>query len=180
VWNEKEQFNADQGLYDSLFHAQAAVGLNTSAFLEAGILGTPALTIVADEFAGGQERTLHFHYLRAANGGLLQEARGLDEHVAQIAAITGGGDASQAEEYRWLPPSGGREEQIRRFIEAFVRPRGAAAPVTPLMVEEIERAARLHKRPRRQPAWSHLAAWIVRSALISRRVLTGRRAEARA
>ena len=31
LWTEKESMNADQGLYDSLFHAAASVGLNTSA-----------------------------------------------------------------------------------------------------------------------------------------------------
>ena len=165
-WAEKETMNADQGLYDSLYHCDAVVGLNTSAMIEAGILGKPVHTIVAGEFAGGQEQTLHFQYLRASNGGLVHDAHGLDEHVAQLAATLRGDEAGR--------------EQARRFVEGFVRPRGIASAVAPLMVEEIERSARIEKRPRRQPLWSHAAGWAVRWALRSRRALSGRRAEVRA
>src|SRR5690606_5766746 len=55
--------NADQTLFDTLYHSAAVVGLNTSAQLEAGIVGRPVLTILAPEFTGGQAGTLHFHYL---------------------------------------------------------------------------------------------------------------------
>jgi hypothetical protein len=44
-------------------------------------------------------------------------------------------------------------ERSRRFLEAFVRPRGLATPASAVMIEEIERAATLHKRPRTAPAW---------------------------
>lgn len=165
-WNDKETMNADQGLYDSLYHCDAVVGLNTSAMLEAGILGKPVHTIVTDEFAGGQAQTLHFHYLRASNGGLVNEANGLDAHIAQLAATLNGDGAGR--------------EQARRFVEAFVRPRGIASPVAPIMVEEIERSARIEKRPWRPPLWSAAAGGIVRWTLRSRRALSGRRAEARA
>ncbi len=39
--------NADQSLYDALHHSAAVVGLNTSAQIEAGILGKPVLTLLA-------------------------------------------------------------------------------------------------------------------------------------
>jgi hypothetical protein len=147
--------NADQGLYDSLYHSAAVVGLNTSAMIEAGILAKPVLTIVSDEFSGGQDQTLHFHYLRASNGGLLHEARDLNEHVQQVAAALRG--------------ETGRERTLR-FIERFVRPGGLATPVTPIMVEEIERAARIPKRARvRSPLWHHAARWVMRGALAGRR-----------
>ena len=153
VWTEKETMNADQGLYDSLHHASAVVGLNTSAMIEAGILGKPVLTLVTDEFAGGQEETLHFHYLRASNGGLLHEARSLDESAQQLgAALRGelGGD------------------QTQRFVERFVRPRGLDTPVTPIVVEEIERAARIAKRPARPRVWHYPIRWGLRAALALR------------
>jgi hypothetical protein len=155
VWREKETMNADQGLYDSLFHSSAVVGLNTSAMIEAGILDKPVLTLVLDEFAGGQQETLHFHYLRASNGGLLHEAASLDEHLQQLSA------ALQAK---------GGGEQVRRFVERFVRPRGLGRPVTPVMVDEIERAASLRKRPVRTTPWHYavragmLAAMVIRRA----------------
>ena len=54
LWHEKETMNADQGLYDSLHHSGAVVGLNTSAMIEAGIVDKPVLTHRDREFAGGQ------------------------------------------------------------------------------------------------------------------------------
>ena len=46
LWHEKETMNADQGLFDSLHHSSAVVGLNTSAMIEAGILEKPVLSLV--------------------------------------------------------------------------------------------------------------------------------------
>ena len=44
--------------------------------------------------------------------------------------------------------------QAARFTEWFVRPRGRAASVTPIVAEEIEKAARIRKRPQqRSPLW---------------------------
>jgi hypothetical protein len=134
--------------------------------IEAAILGKPVHTILAGEFTGGQEETLHFHYLRAAAGGLAYESTGLEEHV-RLLAMT-------------LRPGNETRERCHRFVQRFVRPRGVDRPVAPFMVEEIERAARISKRPRRQPIWSHAAERVVRLALASTRVLGGRRAEARA
>ena len=164
-WRDKETMNADQGLYDSLFHADAVVGLNTSAMIEAGILGKPVHTILSAEFAGGQQQTLHFHYLRASHGGLVHDARGVDDHLRTLAQGLAAGAADAA--------------RCRAFVQRFVRPRGLGMPAAPIVVEEIERTAGLAKRPQAQPAWSHAAAHLVRVALASRRVLTGRRAEAR-
>jgi hypothetical protein len=57
-------------LYDSLFHSAVVVGLNTSAFLEAGIVGRPVLAILPPEYQDNQEGTLHFRYLTDVQGGL--------------------------------------------------------------------------------------------------------------
>ncbi len=155
LWTEKETMNADQGLYDSLHHAAAVIGLNTSAMIEAGILGTPVFTVTTDEFAGGQEQTLHFHYLRAVNGGLLHEAAGLEEHVQQLsAALRGTRDDGRAV----------------RFVERFVRPRGLDKPVAPIMADEIERGAAIDKRPARPAPWHYAARAAIRAALASRAV----------
>lgn len=158
LWSERETMNADQGLYDSLHHSSAVVGLNTSAMIEAGILGKPVHTIVSKDFAGGQEQTLHFAYLRAQNGGLLYEAHGFEEHLRQVAGS--------------LRADGGGREQSLRFVDRFVRPRGRQAVVTPIMVEEIERAARIEKRQQHwTPLWHHVARLGVRIALAGRRSL---------
>jgi hypothetical protein len=154
LWTGREVMNADQGLYDSLHHASAVVGLNTSAMIEAGILGRSVLTMVTGEFAGGQEQTLHFQYLRASNGGLLHEARNFEEHDGQLA------EALRRE---------GADLQARAFVERFVRPRGLDAPVTPIMVKELERAARIRKQPRHAAMWHHPARAALRTVFALRR-----------
>jgi hypothetical protein len=151
VWTEKETMNADQGLFDSLFHARAVVGLNTSAMIEAGILGKPVHTIVLDEFAGGQEETLHFDYLRAEKGGLLHEARTLEDHVEQLSASLDAGETAR--------------ERDRRFIERFVRPHGLDVPVTPIVAAEIARVAGIEKRRVRPAPWHMLLRWAMRAGL---------------
>ncbi len=55
-----------------------------------------------------------------------------------------------------------------------MRPRGLGTAVTPIMVEEIERVARIAKRPRRQALWRHTAGWALRVALAGRQILTAR------
>jgi len=160
IWAEKETMNADQGLYDSLYHSSAVVGLNTSAMLEAGILAKPVLTLVVDEFSGGQQETLHFHYLRASNGGLLTEAHGFDEHIGQLAEALN---------------SDGPGEQARRFVERFVRPRGLEQPVAPVVANEIERSARITKKPTGTKPWHVPLRWSVKAALAARQASRRRR-----
>ena len=67
--------------FDSMYHSAAAVGINTSAQIESGIVGRPVFSVRVAEYAGTQEGTLHFHYLLNENGGLLHMAGSLDEHV---------------------------------------------------------------------------------------------------
>ena len=151
VWREPPKVQADPNLYDSLHHAAAVVGLNTSAMIEAGILGKSVYTIETPEFAGGQTQTLHFHYLLARNGGLVEVAADLTEHLRQLA------------EGAAHPEPG--ESRSRRFIEWFVRPRGIDQRVAPIVVAEIERLAALRKRPRRRPVSHALAGRVLLAVL---------------
>jgi hypothetical protein len=126
--------------FDSLFHAAAVVGLNTSALLEAGIAGRPVLTVLLPEFADNQRGTLHFHYLLDAGGGLLGISHSLAEHVEQLAASTT--DPSDA------------IARNHRFIEAFIRPFGRATAATVCFVDAIEAlAARPLAHPAGRPWW---------------------------
>jgi len=154
IWSHKATVQADQGLYDSIHHAAAVVGLNTSAMIETAIVGRPVLTIAAPEFAGGQQGTLHFWYLLADNGGVVTMARGFDEHVRQLAAALAG-DASAG-------------ERSRPFVESFARPRGLDRPAAPIMVDEIERVGAIRKRPQRTPVWHYPLRWTLRAAARSR------------
>jgi len=159
IWTDRTKMQGDPDLYDALFHSAAAVGLNTSAMIEAGILGKSVYTIQTREFAGGQEQTLHFHYLLARNGGLVEVADGLDDHVRQIAEALANPDATR--------------ERTQRFVEAFVRPRGVDRPVAPIVADEIERVAGLAKRPRRPPLW-HTPARRALLAALRRRAVKAR------
>jgi hypothetical protein len=127
-----EQARADY--FDALHFSAAVVGLNTSAFLEAGIVGRPVLAILPDEFRDNQEGTLHFRYLTDIEGGLLRVSRSLDEHEAQLRealAATARGPVVN-----------------ERFLEAFLRPNGLASPATPVFAEAVEALAGSRGRAR--------------------------------
>ena len=134
--------NGDAGLFDTLFHADAVVGLNTTAELEAGILGKPVYTIRVSEFATGQTGSHHFHYLLREHGGFVECADTLEQHLAHLAAgLSGRVD----------------QDHVRTFIERFVRPHGLDTPVAPLLAEAIAEWARqaVADRPRTPPAATH-------------------------
>ena len=117
----------DDTLYDTVHHSAAVVGLNTSAQLEAGIVGKPVLTLRVPEFAAGQEGTVHFHYLLKEHGGFVDDAPDFDVHRRQLtAAVAGEYDA----------------DAIRAFITEFLRPLGADRPATPIMADTLEAFAR--------------------------------------
>lgn len=116
-----------QGLFESITHCNAVVGLNTTAELEAGIVGRPVFTVLADaRDADGQSTTVHFHYLTKGAGGFVSSAGTFDEHVRQIeAALREPVDAGP----------------IRAFVESFLRPLGFDKPVAPLLADALEQAA---------------------------------------
>jgi hypothetical protein len=113
--------------FDSLYYSTAVVGLNTSAMIEAGIIGRPVYTVLLPEFHDNQEGTLHFHYLLQVEGGLLHAARSLDDHLTQMA--DGLDDPASA-----VARNAG-------FVKAFVRPLGLDVPATRVFVDELERTA---------------------------------------
>jgi hypothetical protein len=121
--------NARDDFFDTLAHSAAVVGINTTAMIEAAVVGKSVLTVLRPEFA--QETTLHFHLLLAESGGFLHVASSLDEHVAQL------GEVLVAED----------DELRRRFVERFVRPHGLERPATPILADEIEELARLEVAP---------------------------------
>jgi hypothetical protein len=126
--------------YDSLYHSAAVVGINTTAMIEAAIIGRPVLSIHAQEFAATQEGTLHFHHLLPENGGCVHVAGTLDRHVEQLAGLLRAPEAARA--------------QTRRFVASFVRPHGVDRPATPIVADAIEEIAASGRRtPERAPIW---------------------------
>lgn len=110
--------------FDSLYHADVVVGLNTSAMIEAAIVGRPVCTVLLPEFRDDQEGTLHFHYLLDGADALLHSARSLEDHAQQLARLLESGDPDP--------------ERSRTFVRTFVRPLGPDTPATTTVVEAIE------------------------------------------
>jgi hypothetical protein len=133
--------------FDSLFHSRAVVGINTSAMIEAAIIGRPVHSIVTDDFAATQEGTLHFHHLLPDNGGFLQVGRGLDHHAALLAAS--------------LADERAAREQTQRFVGWFLRPRGLDRDCTPLFVDAVEEVARRPLRAAERIGAARAAAWLL-------------------
>jgi hypothetical protein len=132
--------------FDSLYHSALVAGLNTSAFIEAGIIGRPVHTILLPEFYENQMGTVHFRYLLETGGGLLNAARSFEEHLSLLdEALTT------------------RASAVRPFIRTFVRPRGLDRAATPIFVDSVEQMAALTP---------HTSA-ADRFALIERRLLAG-------
>jgi hypothetical protein len=124
--------------FDSLSHSAALVGLNTSAMIEAAIVGRPVLTVLDPEFERVQLGTIHFRYLLEAGGGAVQVAHTLDEHGEQLSAALADDSAAR--------------RRAEAFVASFVRPHGVDRPATPIFVDEVERLAESPApRPRRTP-----------------------------
>jgi hypothetical protein len=148
IWPRQRYTPAEESarisFFDSLYYSSAIVGLNTSAMIEAAILGKPVLSLVTPEFAGTQEGTLHFQYLLPENGGFLRVAHSFDEHQTQLAAALENPDAVRAE--------------TERFVRTFLRPGGLDTACTPVLADAFERAASARPARRRES----LGTWMLR------------------
>jgi hypothetical protein len=129
--------------FDSLYYSSAVVGLVTSAFLEAAIVGRPVLTFTLLEYRMHQEEMIHFRYLMDVAGGLLHMAPDIVTHLRQLS------DAVALE--------GVRDERNRRFLQAFVRPGGLDAPATPAFADALER---LHHEGPQADSSLEQGAWL--------------------
>ncbi|MGH7552506.1 MAG: hypothetical protein ACREMQ_05710, partial [Longimicrobiales bacterium] len=129
--------------FDSLYHASVVVGLNTSAMIEAAILGRPVHTVLLPEFRDNQEGTVHFHYLLDGPDALLRVTRSLEDHAREVAEVLEGRDRDR--------------DRSARFVRGFVRPGALAVPATARFVEALEALAALPApQPRPAPAWTRL------------------------
>jgi hypothetical protein len=134
--------------FDSIYHCAAVVGINTSAMIEAAIIGRPVFSMLAEEFAGTQEGLVHFHHLVPENGGCVRIAATIDEHVRQLSDRLRDPEAARAE--------------TRQFISHFIRPHGLDRPATPIFVDVLEQFGRSPAAaPRPVPIWSYLLRPVV-------------------
>jgi hypothetical protein len=107
--------------FDTLYYSAAVVGINTSAFIEAAILGRPVFTLIVPETADNQTGTVHFTYLLNTGGGVLAVARSFEEHVRQL-------DNAFRQ-----PPHG-----VKPFVREFVRPYGLEVSAGQRFIEGVE------------------------------------------
>jgi hypothetical protein len=149
---QPDEGEARAGFFDSLHHSAAVVGINTSALIEAAILGKSVLAPLPAEFAGTQLGTLHFRYALFENGGFLHVGETLDAHLEQLLAVLERGDE--------------HAEQTRSFIASFVRPHGLDRPAAPILADAVEELARFEPaRERRSPRDYALRALLTPVAL---------------
>jgi len=156
-YNPIEPENRDD-FFDSLYHCAAVVGINTSAMIEAGIVGRPVCSLLAPEFAGTQEGTIHFHHLLPEHGGFVRIAATIDEHVGHLSECLRDPQTMRA--------------QISRFVASFIRPHGIERSATPVFADAIDRlGASPAPAVERAPVWRFLVwpflmaatalAWVV-------------------
>jgi hypothetical protein len=119
-----EQSRADY--FDSLYYSAAVVGITTSAFIEAAIVGRPVMAFFAEDLRQEHEGSLHFQHLLRVEGGVMTTAASLEEHERQVASMLDG-------------PTAEMTERLHRFVRAFVRPHGMEMRATGIAVEALER-----------------------------------------
>lgn len=140
------QEDAKQNYFDTLYHASVVVGINTSAFIEAGVVGRACHSLANDDFADTQEGTLHFAHL--TKSGFLRMARSMEEHCQWLDDEISGRTNSR--------------EINAQFVASFVRPNGVDKPATPQIVDVIEKLASRGTVPKAvMPAWAPLLRFLL-------------------
>ena len=118
--------------FDALAHSGAVVGLCTSAFIEAAIVGRPVLTMLLPEYRMHQDGMAHFRYLLTVEGGLLHAAPDMPAHLRDLSDV--------------LAHAREREARNRRFLTTFVRPQGLGVAATPAFIAAVDRLVRMPRR----------------------------------
>ena len=93
---------------DSVEHAAAIAGVNTTAMIDALILGRPCVAIITEQYEKTQMHAQHFRHL--LDSGALNVAGGVGDAMEQLAAVASGCDD--------------RAAARRAFLSEFVRPQG--------------------------------------------------------
>jgi hypothetical protein len=115
--------------FDSLHHAAAVVGINTSAMIEAAVVGRAVHVLLSKRYRSTQGESLHFNHLQSVGGGLIVATESKEAHARALARSLRGEDADEA------------AKRARSFLTAFVRPHGLDRPATPVMVDSLRALA---------------------------------------
>ena len=112
-----------QLFYDTVFYASAAIdGVNTSAIIDAVIMGRPGIVIVTDEYKNTQGGTEYFQNLLAEE--FLEHVSLGNDFLEKIKLLLEGKDD--------------KKEARGRFIGNYIRPRGLNISAGDAALEEIE------------------------------------------
>jgi hypothetical protein len=123
--------------YHSICFSEAVVGINTSAMIEATIIGRPVFSIRQPNVA--QAETTHFEYLTPAGGGSTVVANSFDEHAVQLSDVL----AHPAK------LAAAREQ----FLRGFIRPLDPQTQPLDCFADAVEALMRLPRRARAIPLW---------------------------
>jgi hypothetical protein len=126
--------DSKEDFFDSLHHCAAVVGVNTSALIEAAIVGRSVCTVLAPDFEHSQQGTLHFQLLSGGDSALVKVAPDFETHLEQLAEA--------------VSPTQADRERIAAFVRSFVRPHGLDRPATPFLVDAIEEISALKVQAR--------------------------------
>jgi len=125
---------AKSDYFDTMYHCRAVVGVNTTAMIEASILGKPVHTVLFPETAVSQTGTIHFSHLADADDGLVRVAKDLDEHVAALSQSLADPAADERRSKAFVerfvcPPDVGTEGMVAAFVGALEAQAAAPAPI---------------------------------------------------
>lgn len=113
---------ARMAYFHSLHYAEAVIGVNTSAMVEATILDKPCVAMIAQEFHSMQMGLGHFHML--LDGGFMEIGEGYEQTADCLGRLLHGDDRFAA--------------QRHAFANAFVRPWGLDIPAGEIAAIAIE------------------------------------------
>jgi hypothetical protein len=135
IWPRRGQLPVTErqrnDFFDTLYHSAVIVGLNTSAQIEAAIVGRPVLVLIDPDAREGTVETLHFRHLSDPVHGVVEVAQTTGEHLAQL---------SEALRHP-------RAERGRKFVKEFVRPQGLDQPAAPILADAVEYGATTRIQP---------------------------------
>lgn len=114
-------------LVSAVTHAVCAVGLNTSAMIDAVALDRPVLTVLLDGYADTQRSAEHFRHL--ADSGAIELATSFDDLAVRIAAVAAGKDGTAAAR--------------AAFVRTFLRPGDPTVSAGHAAADELETLAHL-------------------------------------
>jgi len=112
-------------LYNLLFHSQAVIGVNTSAFWEAMILNRPCIAIQSERYRSTQSQVLHFQQIALSGALAIADLHGGLEELREI-----------------IEGVDSRKCHRERFVREVIRPHGRDVDASDVAARVIVRCAR--------------------------------------